>query len=181
MVEKARFLVHESSVSSGGVSYFISNQNIFLLLHIYTKNSKQRQKPSHIQTICILNLSFSELIQNVGRLVIYSLNLYWWVKFIRPSSIPEYMAIPTPSGEPWQTSSYCFTTTIPKQKLNLSASTNPNKSLKHLRRAIGYGQFILNTGVIYQCLMAMTIITADRLMCILLGILYLIYWFYWIY
>lgn len=58
---------------------------------------------------------------------------------------------------------------------------NPNTS-KHVLKVIGnaiiQGQFVLNTGVIYQCLMAMMLLTGDRLMCILLHVRYPVFWSY---
>ena len=63
------------------------------------------------------------------------------------------------------------------KKLRLNPHVSKNV-LKLMGNAIIQGNYVLNTGVIYQCLMAMTLLTGERLLCILLHVRYPIFWSY---
>ena len=82
---------------------------------ILLKLNKQHRNSS--QWYCLINLSISELLQNILRFVLYPLKLYW---DIHP------------------------------------------KRAKLVGRFIVHIQLVLNTGMIYQCLLGMILITGDR-------------------
>ena len=98
---------------------------------ILLKLNKRHKNSS--QWYCLINLTVSELLQNLFRFVLYPLKLYWNIH--------------------------------PKQSMLLG-------------RFIVHIQLVLNTGMIYQCLLGMILITGDRFLCIFLDLKYRIYWSY---
>ena len=61
--------------------------------------------------------------------------------------------------------------------LKLYWDIHPRES-KIVGNSIIHIQLVLNTGIIYLCLLGMILITGDRLLCILLDLRYRIYWSY---
>ena len=61
--------------------------------------------------------------------------------------------------------------------LKLYWAIHPRRS-KAVGHVIVHVALALNTGIVYQCLFGMFLITADRLLCILLDLRYRIYWNY---
>ena len=113
-----------------------------------------------MQHLFLLNLSLSEFVQNIIRLIFYSFVMYIAVNLCMTPSIillSQNQNISTPTAS--------------------ASGVAPSPSLLHASITVAYfGEFVLNTGMIYQCFMAMILLTADRLMCILLGIRYPMYW-----
>ena len=98
---------------------------------ILLKLNKRHKNSS--QWYCLINLTVSELLQNLFRFVLYPLKLYWNIH--------------------------------PKQSMLLG-------------RFIVHIQLVLNTGMIYQCLLGMILITGDRMLRIYLDLKYRVYWSY---
>ena len=191
------------------VNCVLHGLGFFLLSHLHKKNFKSPQK------LYILNLSLSELVQNISRLIVYALKVYWSLNYPpSPTSatttappFPITTLVPTThsastyspqlmdfngitlfsihnnnnnnnnnSNESllFPISPLPHTLDVP---LSISTTATPNRitAKRFVGMAIVHMQFILNTGVLYQCLMAMFVLTGDRLVCILLDIRYPVY------
>ena len=97
--------------------------------------SVKKEGRNSSQWYCLLNLSVSEFIQNVTRIIHNSLYIEW-------------------------------------------QRTGAGEQTDDLHKAFARTWLVLNTGIAYQCIMAIILITGDRFLCVYLGLRYRSVWHY---